>query len=848
MTVAITGQQQATSRMAPPLADEPLTRPQRYRRLILEAPYEICIERARYYTESYRRTEGQDPALRAAKAFSHTVKNMTLYILDDEAIVGNRSGKLVASIIPVERGEFNLVLDLELEGLLKRPFRPFHLSAEEKRELTEDILPYWTGRTVRDRKKALMRERGLMYFVKVTPWTALDRIRGFGFKALKAQVAQARGNPKLMKQAGEAIAVNNPGLCMNVFDTQGHLVIGHRYLLPQGFAGVKKQAEEKLAGATDPSARAFLEAVVICCDSAREYAARFAELAETKAREATDPGRRQELMAIAARCRRVPWEPPRDFREALQFVWFTHVLALISYGAAAIFALGRFDQYLWPYLKADLAAGRITEDEALELCEELIVKFSYNLLVLPPYGKATGSELGADNMAVTLGGVGADGEDAANPLSYIMLAATENMRSLTNSMSFRVSAKSPDAWVEKIVALHRHCNGPAIFSDEAIVPALTESGYTLEDARDYAIIGCVEPTSDGNTFGCTSGNDVSLAGALEMTLHNGNLRMLGRRLGPRTGDPRRFQTFAELMAAYQRQIRACVELIVGVTKCKDQAYAESYPCVFVSSTLNGCVANARDATRGGAQYNFDSVSARGLATAADSLLAIKKFVYEEKSVSMGELIKALDWNWRGKEQLRQRLRTRPAKFGQDDDEADALAREIAEYFCREVMKHTTDRGGTFRPSFFGYGLHVFEGTVLGATPDGRRAGEPISNSLSPTNQAEKKGPVAALNSVARINHRLIPNGASTNVRLLPTVLASETGVKKVAAMLRAYFKQGGQQVQFNVVSDDVLRRAQQHPDEYKDLVVRVSGYSAYFVDLGKPVQDDIINRLSFENV
>ena len=819
-----------------------------YRQNILDAPYEICVERARYYTESYKSTEGQDPHIRAAKALAHTIDNMSLYILPEEAIVGNRSSKLVATVIPVERGEINLVLELELDRLQKRPDRPFHISPSEKRELREAILPYWNGKTVRDHKRRLWQKNGLWFPLNTGPAALLQRIRTFGLGAIANQVKQAGGNPKLMARAGREIPLNNPGLVMNVFDTQGHLVIGHVNMIKEGFKGTHARAKAGLEHAgDDASARAFLEAVMICSDAARRYAERMAELADREAAACSDPGRAEELHAIAERCRRVPWETPRDFREAVQFVWFTQVMALISYGIVGVFALGRVDQYLWPFLEADLASGVIDEEGALALIEELIIKLSYNLLVLPPYGKDTGSELGADNMAVTIGGVGRDGEDATNQLSWMFLRATESMKSMSNSISFRISEKSSDDWVEAVVGAHRSSNGPSIFNDDAIVLALADTGYTIEDARDYAIIGCVEPTSDGNTYGCTSGNDISLVGALEMTLNNGKLLMLGRKVGPATGDPRSFNTFDEFLGAFKKQISASVDLIAEGTKLKDQVYAEHYPCPFISTTLLGCVDNARDATRGGAKYNFDSISARGLATAVDSLAAIRQAVFEEKTLTMDELVGATLNDFKNRKALRQRLKTRAPKFGVDDDRADGLAREIAEHFCREVMKHKTDRGGIFRPSFFSYGMHVFEGSMLAATPDGRQAGEAISNSLSPTNQADGKGPVAALRSVSKIDHRLIPNGSSTNIKLMPTLLEKETGLKKVAAMLRAYFKQGGQQVQFNVISNELLKKAQQNPEQYKDLVVRVSGYSAYFVDLGKPVQDDIIARSSFDN-
>ncbi len=824
------------------------SRTQRLKRMILDAPYEICIERARYFTEGWRMNHDKPPAIRAALAFRHTLENMTVYILDDEAIVGNRSGKLVAAVIPIERGEINVVLEMELDRLARRSYRPFHISAEDKRELLEEILPYWKGKTIRDRKKRLWREHGFFFPLRFTPSTVIDRIRGFGLKELYRMISYSGGSIRLVLRAAEELPMNNPGMVMNVFDDQGHLVIGHRNLIGEGFEGAKRRAEQKLKEVEDPDSRAFLESVIICCDAAREFALRYAALAESKAQEEADPGRKRELLAIAERCRRVPYRPPRDFREALQWVWLTQVMAIVSYGMGGIFAVGRVDQYLYPYYRADIEAGRITEEEALALLEELVIKLSYNLLVLPPYGKDTASELGGDNMAITIGGVGRDGEDAVNGLTHLFIQAIESMRNMSNSVSFRISEKNRDDYVERAVKVHRQCNGPSIFNDEVIVRALADSGYAIEDARDYAVIGCVEPTSDGNTFGCTSGNDISLVGALEMALHNGNLRIVGRRLGPETGDPRGFRSFDELFEAFKKQIAACVEIVAECTRLKDRAYAEMLPCPFVSTTLKGCIENARDMTRGGAQYNFNSISARGLATAVDSLAAIRRFVFQDKIVTMDELLRAIDSNFKDNEILRQRLATQAPKFGNDDDEVDMLARETAEFFCREVMRQKPDRGGIFRPSFFSYGMHVLEGQVLGATPDGRKAGQAVSNSLSPSNRSEQKGPVAALQSVAKLNHRLIPNGTSTNLKFMPKMLAGETGLKQIAAMIRAYFKLGGMQVQLNVVSDEVLRKAQADPESYKDLVVRVSGYSAYFVDLGRPIQDDIIARCSFDRM
>jgi len=409
-------------------------------------------------------------------------------------------------------------------------------------------------------------------------------------------------------------------------------------------------------------------------------------------------------------------------------------------------------------------------------------------------------------------------------------------------------ARAPAAYWHKVVEVVSSTSGPALFNDEVVISALLGDGYTLEDARDYAIIGCVEPTSAGNTFGCTSGNDVSLTGALEMVFNRGRIRMSGAPIGPDTGDPERFSDFEEFWDAYRRQLEACVALIAEGVNVKDEVYAEHFPCPYVSSLLQGCLENARDMTQGGARYNFGSISGRGLATAADSLTAVKKLVFEQQRLTLKELRRSLERNFQGQESLRLLLVRQAPKYGNDDEEADAMARRVAELFCRAVSGHRNVRGGPFRPGFFSYGMHVYEGSILGATPDGRRAGEPVSNSLSPANGSERRGATAALKSAARIDHRRISNGSSLNLKTVPALFQSEAGRGKLCALLRTYFELGGMHVQLNTVSNETLREARQHPERYPDLVVRVSGYSAYFADLGRAIQDDIIARTEFRDL
>ena len=828
---------------------KPAPRNAEYKDLVLNAPYEICIERARYVTQAYKETEGLHPSIRAARAFEKTARSLSLYILDCENIAGNRTSKLVGTSIPVERGEINMVLELDLEVLENRASKPFKIDPDDKKELFHEILPYWKKRSMRAGKKRLWAANDLKIKVKLSPLNLYRNLRSLGLKSMLRVIRGSDFRPAYIFRGMEELAFNNPAIVMNVFDDQGHLVLGHTNIIHTGFAGVREKAENRLEQCRlegDVDGRAFCEGVLICCEAIRDFAGRYADLARHKSALEKDESRKAELLAMAERCDYVPYHSPRDFREAMQFLWLTQCGALIAYGMGGIFAIGRADQYLYPYYIRDLNAGRITTDQARELIEELLIKLSYNLLLLPAVGKDTGSEMGADNQAVTVGGVGRDGRDATNDLSFLFMEAVMNLRSLTNSFSIRVSEKSPDSWVRKTAEVFSVTSGPAVFNDEVTIRSLNRSGYDLEDARDYAIIGCVEPTSDGSTFGCTSGNDISLTGALEMTLFRGWLWVVGKRVGPDTGDPRKFDSFDRFMAAYKRQVSFMIDTVARMVDLKDQVYAEGFHNPYVSLTLKGCLESAADMTRGGAKYNFSSISARGLGTAADSLAAVKALVYEQKKYTMDDLLRAVRTNFRGKESVRQFLLRKAPKFGCDDDGADAIAKEVAEFFCREVAKKPGYRGGIFRPGFFSYGMHVMEGGFLGATPNGRLSGEPVSNSLSPSNGSERSGPTAVMRSLAKIDQSLISNGCALNIKMLPAMLSTPGKILKLGQLIRGYFAMGGMEVQFNVVDNATLRDAQARPDRYPDLVVRVSGYSAYFTDLGKSIQDEIIARTAFE--
>lgn len=824
---------------------------QRYKDKILDAPYEICIERARYYTESFKLTKGQHPALRAAKALRHTLENMTLSIVEGEQIIGNRSSKLVGVIIPVERGDVNLILDMELDFLLNRKSQPFHIDTADRRLLENEILPYWKNRSVRAKKKILYKKNGLVFTPALNPFSIYKRIKALDLSRLKSATAVPGANLAYSIRGAKELMHNNPAMVMDIFDMQGHLILGLKNILCDGFVGTRMQAVTRLEKArkdNDRDGASFLEAVIISCDAIETLANRFADYAVNTAKSESGPDRKKTLMEIAARCRHAPMNPPRDFREAVQSLWLIMVGGLVSHGMVGILAVGRFDQYLNPYFIKDKAKGKITDKQAIQLMEELLIKLGSNLMVLPYVGKNTGNELGSDSCVPTVGGVDEDGNDAVNELSYLILDAFSNIKSMGNSFSIRLSEKSPKKFWKKALATYRQTSGAALFNDEIVIPALVKCGMPEEKARDYGIIGCVEPTGDGNTFGCTSGNDISFTGALEMTLKNGYLRIMGKRIGPKTGDPRRFQTFDQFMDAFKQQISFMVNTVAKAVNLKDKVYMEGFHNPYISATLSGCIENARDMTCGGADFNFNSISGRGLGTVVDSLAAIKYFIYDEKTFSMSQIIRMLDNNFKGFEKERSILYYKGPKYGADNDYADEIAREVCGFFCCSVAEKQTNRGGPFRPSFFSYGMHVLEGLYVGATPNGRVSGDPVSNSLSPSNGAEKKGPAGVLRSVSKLDHTLIANGCAVNIKLMPSMFKGEERLNKMVGLVKGYFSMGGMELQPNVVSNQILKDAQNHPENYRDLVIRVSGYSAIFTDLGKPLQDEIISRTEFEHI
>lgn len=840
-------------------------RTQSLRQMVFDAPYNICIERAKYWTESYKETEGQHPTIRAARAIEKTLDNMSIFILNEELIVGHRTSKLLGVVLPVERGEVTTIVPMQLKILKIRKRKPFQISEEDENLLLNEIFPYWEGKTVADKKIEMFEKTG---FLK---------------KRLK------RGKSGKVDPVKKFLASNAPTTASTVLDDQGHLVAGHNNIVKWGLNGIREKAMKKLdevnqylnSNSIQPKEnnlylqdhydyaslesnfqdrfrknngytldnKAFLEAVIICCDAFSRFIKRYAVLADNEARNITSTKRAVELGQISEICNWISENTPRNFREALQLVWFNEIVGNISHGLGTILAVGRPDQYLFPYYKSDIESDVITDKKVLELLEEFIIKLSANLMLHPTVSNYAAPELGADHVALCVGGVDKDGKDAVNELSYLFMDAAENVKCMTVSFSIRISPDlSPKKWIQRAADIYMKTSGPAIYNDNTIIPALLKAGVALEDARDYGIVGCIEPAPQGNAFPITAGNAISLTALLEMLLNNGSRKLGGKIDGPEF-DSRKFKSYEELWETYSKLIKFKVAENVKCSNIKDIAHAENYPNPIISMSIDGCIDNALDMTQGGAKYNLNTISTSGFATVVDSLAALKKLVFEDKEVSMEEMIGIVRSNFKDNEPFRLKILNKVPKFGNDNDYVDSIARDLNDLYCNEILSHSTIRvPGKYRPSIFSAGTHVAAGRFLGATPDGRLSGEAISNSLSPTNGTEKNGPTAVFNSITKLDNTKIASGMSLNMRLLPSLLKSRDERERLADLILTYLQKGGMHVQFNVVSQENLLDAQIHPENYRDLVIRVSGYCAYFVNIGKSLQNDIIARFQFENM
>jgi pyruvate formate-lyase/glycerol dehydratase family glycyl radical enzyme len=590
---------------------------------------------------------------------------------------------------------------------------------------------------------------------------------------------------------------------------------------------------------------AELEAMDIACDAAIRFAERHAALADATARAERDPARKAELEEIARVCRRVPAHAPRTFREALQMYWFVHLGTVMELNGWDAMNPGHLDQHLRPFYERGLADGTLDRERAKELLSCLWIKFNNH--PAPPKVGVTAAESGTYNdfTNINLGGLTREGDDAVSDLSYLILEVVDEVHLLQPQTNVQISAGTPDRFLEAACRVIRKGYGyPSVFNTDMVVAEQVRAGKSEEDAREGGNSGCIETGAFGKEAYLLTGY-FNTPKVLELALHDGVDPATGRRLGPATGDPRAFASFEDLYRAFETQLRHFVDVKVAVNAYVEQLFASDYPAPFLSVVISDCIANGRDYYDGGPRYNTTYIQCCGLGTATDSLSALKTHVFDCHTMQMDDLLAALDGDFRELEPLRQWLQHKTPRFGNDDDRADALSQRIYQSLFDAIDGRPNGRGGRYHLNMLSTTCHVYFGTKVGATPDGRHAGLPVSDGTSPAQGADRHGPTAVCRSLGKLDQAK-SGGTLLNQRFLPGVLAGETGVAALAALIRGYFRLGGHHIQFNVVGSDTLRDAQLHPDQYRDLLVRVAGYSDYFVDIGKDLQDEIISRTAHE--
>ena len=626
--------------------------------------------------------------------------------------------------------------------------------------------------------------------------------------------------------------------------TPGHIIQNHAKVLQKGFGGIKKEAEGLLERTASEAKREFLKAIIICCDAIGDFSHRYAEEARRLAKKERKTTRKEELIKIAEVCDRVPYNPARTFHEALQATWFSHMVEMIaeSYPGPGI-SHGRLDQYLYTFYRRDIDEGRLSREEAKELFQCFSVKHNYAYdyqTTGGPHGRNAGF-----GQLITLGGQGANGEDLTNDLTYLILESFQELNMLEPKLNLRIHSATPKELLFKTSQMIRDTQGsPFILNfDKVVIEALEGEGMSHEDAVDYGVVGCLENTAQGKDTSGTVDVHFNVAKSVELALNDGKDWRSGERLGAATGDPLKFESFEQVMEAYKQQLKATIQYVTGITSACDALRGKYVPCPFLSAVIDGCMEKGRDIRDGGAIYNFTTFNGVGIATAADSLAAIKKVVFEDKRLTMEELLQVLRTNFEEKEDIRQLLLTRAPKFGNDDDYVDSIAREIFRFWCQELSQYVTPTGKRVRAGYLSWNHFIHDGAFTAATPNGRRAGEPISNGVCPSQGCDVKGPTAAMKSVAKLGFDILPSGASHTISINPTALQTDEQLDKFAALLRTYNELGGTSLQFNVIDAETLRDAQRNPESYQNLLVRVTGYNAYFVGMSRALQDEIIARI-----
>ncbi|AKL05256.1 TPA: formate C-acetyltransferase [Klebsiella oxytoca] len=761
-------------------------RTQRLKDRLFANPREISLERALLYTASHKQTEGEPVMIRRAKATAWILDHVQISIRDDELIAGNRTIKPRAGIMSPEMDPYWLLK--ELDQFPTRPQDRFNINEEDKRIYREELFPYWENRSMKDFINAQM----------------TDEVKN----AVSTQIFSVNQTDK----------------------GQGHIIIDYPRLLENGLAALV--TEIKAVRQQHPQ-NSFYQAVLILLEASQRHILRYAALADEMAADCADEQRRKELETIANISRHNAVHRPEDFWQACQLFWYMNIILQYESNASSI-SLGRFDQYMLPYYQASLNRGQ--DPQFLqELLESLWVKCN-DIVLLRSTSSARYFAGFPTGYTALLGGLTETGRSAVNILSFLSLDAYQNVRLPQPNLGVRVNELIDRPFLRKTAETIRLGTGiPQIFNDEVVIPAFLNRGVSLEDARDYSVVGCVELSIPGRTYGL---HDIAMFNLLKVM----EIVMLENESNPDI-------TWDGLINQIRDKIRYYIKLMVEGSNICDIGHRDWAPVPLLSSFIEDCVQHGQDITAGGARYNFSGVQGIGIANLSDSLHALKGMVFEQKWLSFAELIAVLKANFQTPEgeKIRARLINRFEKYGNDIDEVDNISADLLRFYCKEVEQYQNPRGGQFTPGSYTVSAHVPLGSVVGATPDGRLAGEQLADGgLSPMLGQDVQGPTAVLKSVSKLDNFLLSNGTLLNVKFTPATLAGDSGLNKLADFLQAFTRLRLQHIQFNVVNADTLREAQQRPQDFAGLVVRVAGYSAFFVELSQEIQDDIIRRTAHQ--
>jgi len=778
------------------------SRIERLRRASFDAKPRISIERAVLVTEFYKKNLGKYsvPVLRALN-FKQLCEKKSIYIGADELIVGER-GPFPKAVSTFPELTCHSARDLHI--LNSRAMTNFSISREDIAVYEKDVISYWQGRTMRDRVFAQVPARWKEVY-EAGLFTEFMEQRAPGHTSLDGMIYQ-----KGMLDFKQAIA-----------DAQSAL----DYL---NDPKASDRAEE-------------LTAMDISCDAAILFAARHAEMADAMARRESDPRRKKELYRIAAICCRVPAHAPETLWEALQMYWFVHLGTITELNGWDAMSPGRLDQHLHPFYKKDLAAGTLDRAGAKEMLSCFWIKFNNH--PAPPKVGVTARESGTYNdfTNINLGGLTRDGRDASNELSYMILEVLDELHLLQPQCNVQISCKTPDRFLNAAMHVIRKGYGyPSIFNADEVIMEQMRVGKRIEDAREGGCSGCIETGAFGKEAYILTGY-LNVPKILELALNKGVDPLSGRLVGIKTGDPRTFADFDDLYDVFVRQMNYVIDLKIRANNYIERMYARYAPAPFLSVVINDCIAEGKDYYNGGPRYNTNYIQCCGIGTVTDSLAAIKKHVFDDRSVGMERLLTALARNFNGEEALRLRLHNKTPFYGNDDDYADRLMQQVYNSLFKAIDGRPNTKGGVYHLNMLSTTCHVYFGKMLGASANGRRAGLPESDGTSPSHGADRNGPTAVIKSLSKMD-QIKSGGTLLNMRFLPDLLAADRDLDKLAGLVRTYFRLNGHHVQFNIVDTDILRRAQAAPDEYRNLLVRVAGYSDYFTDLDSDHQQEIIER------